>query len=573
MTREPKREGSAARPIPVQAAPWFVWGAVVALAAATGLAGCSSSGNAATNGPVDQGPLFPHDKGDAARGQQVFRMETFGNEGFWTDAMRLPQGIVAAKLTPVQALQLGMSVNVDALDPATKAAVASEIAAQGTNGPLLNDPATTIKLINANAVIGLVVKDTNHDGKLDVMNGDKAGVSCAVCHSVTDGSVVASPQNLGGGGIGKEIDGPTPHNLQVGKIFAAAANSRAYYPLLQLKLNALMGKSIGRAPSDQGLTADSSEAEVDAYLGNPNYYPPGHFDDAPDGVGAPQHTQPLFRTDLSAPFGSTGDITKPDNFANLVYTALLDPTTLVTPGGRNFLKAVGTAAGGQEIADNYLKVLIATGVTGPSGTTPGTGFPFITASLPAGLVAGSEDAPLGVRVDSQKLLDMNAYTDSLPAPKAPAGLDAAKVSQGRDVFRSSNCTACHNVDQSVPVPGIVVPLQQLLAAYNPTVLAQRPVEPPFRPTAFAPVQDDATTIFDDKAIFIEASRRGAVRGQSLPLLLDLARKDRFLHDSSVPGLSSLFDPARGATAAHAFFVTDAGQRGQLVEFLKSLEAN
>lgn len=552
-------------PLLVQAI-WIPLCTVVALLA-TG--GCGSS-SAGSNGPATQGPTLTHQTGNAANGQAVFRSETFGNEGFWTDAMQLPQGIVAAKVTPVQALMLGLSVNVDALDSATKTALANEIAAQGTSGPILNDPATTIKLINANAVIGVVVKDTNGDGVLDVTNGDKAGVSCAVCHAISDGSVIASPNNLGGGGIGKEIDGAVPHNLQVGKIFAVALNSRAYYPLLQLQLNALGGKSIGRAPATAGITATSSEADVDAYLSNPAYYPPGSFDDAPDGVGAPQHIQPLFRTDLSAPFGTPGNISSPDNFANLVYTALLDPTTLTTPGGRNFLKAVGGDAGGQELADNYVAVLTATGVKGPGGTTAGTGFPFITASLPAGVTAGSESAPLGVRVDSQKLLDMNAYTDSLPAPKAPAGLDTSMIASGKNVFRT-NCTTCHNVDQSVKVPTFIVAENQLLTAYNPTVLAQRPVELPFRPTAYLPVQDDPTTIFDDKTIFVDASERGDIRGSALPLLLDLARKDKFLHDSSVTGLSLLLDPARGAVAPHAFFITDTTQRAQLVQFLESLE--
>jgi hypothetical protein len=45
----------------------------------------------------------------------VFRFETFGNEGFWTDAVRMPQGIKAARVTPLQALKLGLSVDIDAL--------------------------------------------------------------------------------------------------------------------------------------------------------------------------------------------------------------------------------------------------------------------------------------------------------------------------------------------------------------------------------------------------------------------------------------------------------------------------
>ena len=37
---------------------------------------------------------------------------------------------------------------------------------------------------------------------------------------------------------------------------------------------------------------------------------------------------PLLRTDLAAPWGTEGSISRLDNFSNLVYTALLDPTTL-----------------------------------------------------------------------------------------------------------------------------------------------------------------------------------------------------------------------------------------------------
>ncbi len=533
----------------------------------TGTGGGSNDTDAGRDGPPDAGPEFPRDVGDADAGRNVFRFTTFGNEGFWTDAMRLQQGIVAANLTPVQALQLGLSVNVDALDDATKAAVAAELADAGTSGPLLNDPATTLALINANAVIGVVVKDTNGDGMLNAGAGDKVGVACALCHAITDGSVVPSASNLGGGSIGKEIDGPTPHNLNVGKILAAAANSRAYFPLLQVR--AASGASIGRAPASAAITPVSTEEEVDAYLSNPAHYPLGSFDDARDGTGAPQHIVPFFRTDLSAPFGTPGDVARLENFNNLVYTVLLDPTSLVLPNGRNFLKALGGAAGGTELADGYRQVLTATGVIGPNGNEVGAGFPFVEAADNAA-TAGSESAPVGLRVDSQMLAHLNAYTDSLRSPSAPANLNQADVTLGRSVFRQQ-CTACHNVSQAQRVPSFVVPMNEIFPAYAPMILAQRPIELPFRRNAYAPIQDDPSTIFDDKTVIVEASRRGEVRGSALPLLMDLARKDRFLHDSSVVGLSSLVDPSRGSSAPHPFFVADEDERRGVVEFLKSLD--
>jgi len=48
------------------------------------------------DGPADLGTPLPHRSGNAQRGKQVFRFETFGNERFWTDALRTPEGVVKA---------------------------------------------------------------------------------------------------------------------------------------------------------------------------------------------------------------------------------------------------------------------------------------------------------------------------------------------------------------------------------------------------------------------------------------------------------------------------------------------
>ncbi len=170
--------------------------------------------------------------------------------------------------------------------------------------------------------------------------GTKVGTTCALCHTITDGSVLTL---AGGGAVGRRLDGRAPHTLNFGAIVAAANNSRAYYPVLQLALTANGGNTLGRSPA--GLTENSTEAEVDAYLLNPAFYPIGMFDDTPDGNGDPMHNAALFRTDLAAPWGTEGAIQFLDNFSNLVYTALLDPTNLTTPGGRAFLRKLGGDAG------------------------------------------------------------------------------------------------------------------------------------------------------------------------------------------------------------------------------------
>lgn len=508
----------------------------------------ANQATAGSDGPADQGPPFPSKKGNASAGKEVFRFETFGNEGFWTDALRLPAGMKAAKVTPLQAMRLGLSVDVDALDPGTRDALVTQLKddPSGQSSALLNDPAITAKLLNANAVIGVPVKDSNGDGNLDIEHGDKSGVACALCHTITDGSLFSMPN---GGSIGHRQDGRTPFNLNIGKIIATASNSRAFYPLLQLTLRANHGKTLGRAP--KGLTETSTEAEVDAYLSNPEYYPVGMFDDSFDGNGDPMVIAPLFRQDLAAPFASEGSLAKLDNFSNLAYTALLDPTNLTSAGGRALLHKLGGAAG-DEIADNYMMVLKATGVRG---------YPFVKAAQDPN--PGSEEAPLGVRVDNTKLLDLNAYLSGLPAPVG-AQVDAQAAGHGRELFRTKGCTGCHNVDQSRKVPSFIVPMNQIFPGDNPVVLAER--TPPLNQ-----VQDTPGHSFDDKMAVVNASMRGAVRGTALPLLLDLARKPVFLHDASVPSLERLLDSSRGDRAPHPFYLTNSKDAHDMVEFLKGLD--
>ncbi|HEY0250094.1 MAG TPA: hypothetical protein VGC41_01155, partial [Kofleriaceae bacterium] len=344
-------------------------------------------------------------------------------------------------------------------------------------------------------------------------------------------------------------DGPTPHNLNVGAIFAAAANTRALYPIAQLALTANGGATIGRAPT--GLTETSTEADFDAYFGNPAYYPIGMFDDQPDGTGAPMHITPMFRADLSAPYGSEGTIAKLDNFTNLVFTVLFDQRDITTPGGRAFLHTLGGAAG-DEIVNDYVAILTATGVPLlPAIEVATTGDP------------GIEATPVGIRVDDTKLKDMSGYMDSLQAPAGKSG-DSASIARGRTLFRQE-CTSCHNVDQSKFVPSMLIPMATIFPGDDPVVLAQR--TPPLNP-----IENTVASIFDDKMVVVNASLRGDIRGIALPLLLDLARKPVFLHDNSVPSLDNLFDSSRGPMAPHPFYLS--GQdRADMIALLESFEAN
>jgi len=68
----------------------------------------------ASDGPADTMKPKPHILGDVARGKEVFRFETFGNEGFWFNAMRWQQGVIDSKFTPKQMLEIGLQIDTEA---------------------------------------------------------------------------------------------------------------------------------------------------------------------------------------------------------------------------------------------------------------------------------------------------------------------------------------------------------------------------------------------------------------------------------------------------------------------------
>ena len=539
-----------------------------------------------SSGPTDASAntnKFVHPVGNAKKGQDVFRFETFGNEGFWTNVLQLPQGVIAAKFTPIMALKAGLSVDIDSVPASLKKVIAAELATDlsPANAPVLNDYHTTVALIEANAVLGLSARNVKKlNGTLeidatDVYAGESVGVTCALCHSITDGSVFALPK---GGTIGKRVDGPTNHFLNVGASLALGLGSRAIYPTLALALVANKGGSVSRGGPGVGLiSAAGTEAEVDAYLTNPALYPVGMFDDAPDGNGAPMHITPFFRADLAAPWGSEGSIGMLQNFGNLVYTALLDPTDLTTVGGRKFLLDRGGAAG-TEIADNYVAILadMKIPLAGPNA------YPFVgradRADVTIGLTAGAkvEDSPIGMQVDPTKNKDMNAYLNSLPSPPGDK-TDPDAAARGRLLFRAQ-CTTCHNDDQSKFVPQNIVAFNDTVQFYS-NAPTRRNLWPGYsalddlgdRP-GLSSVRNSVGTL-DDKLIIVDASNftPPQPRGDALPLLMDLARKPTFLHDDSVASLDSLLDPARTPTAPHPFYVAKVADRADLVQFLKSLD--
>jgi hypothetical protein len=145
------------------------------------------------------------------QGEQIFRFDTYGDETFWGDQLGLHQ--VVASTSPSQALDLGLKVDSEKLSPA----VVAEIKRGKIN---LNDPAVTVQLVKANAVLG-VIGSFNPDGSLS-----SVGLTCAVCHSTVDNSVAFA--------IGKRIDGLANRDLNIGAIVATVPNLQPFVALLGL---------------------------------------------------------------------------------------------------------------------------------------------------------------------------------------------------------------------------------------------------------------------------------------------------------------------------------------------------
>jgi mono/diheme cytochrome c family protein len=154
------------------------------------------------------------------RGRQIFRYDTFGDQAFWGDKLKLHQAIAGSKLggvgggvSPATALAVGLKVDVDALPGSLR----SSLAAGQVN---LSDPATTLALLKLNAVVG-VTGIFDSSGALQSM-----GIQCALCHSTVDDSFAPS--------IGHRRDGWPNRDLNVGAIVSLAPDLSVVSHLLNV---------------------------------------------------------------------------------------------------------------------------------------------------------------------------------------------------------------------------------------------------------------------------------------------------------------------------------------------------
>ena len=130
-------------------------------------------------------------------GKRIFRFDTFGDETFWTDTLRMHE-VIRTSVSPNTALSVGLKVDADALPAEVKTGI--------LNGTVkLDEPATTVTLLRLGAVVGVV-------GEVDAATNTltRVGITCALCHSTVDNSFAP--------GIGSRLDGWPNRNLDVGRI-------------------------------------------------------------------------------------------------------------------------------------------------------------------------------------------------------------------------------------------------------------------------------------------------------------------------------------------------------------------
>ena len=190
----------------------------------------SRSRPVAANNPK-KNPVVDNAIQKVQQGEQIFRFDTFGDETFWGDTLKLHQAIEGARLggvgpgvSPRTALAVGLKVDVDALP--------QDLVEKIEKGRVnLNDPAVTLALLKLNAVVG-VKGIFNSSGTLQ-----SVGIQCALCHSTVDNSLPALcagqiMPNPGTGCVGHRLDGWPNRDLNVGAIVALAPDLSAFADLL-----------------------------------------------------------------------------------------------------------------------------------------------------------------------------------------------------------------------------------------------------------------------------------------------------------------------------------------------------
>src|SRR5262245_792404 len=346
--------------------------------------------------------IFTNATDKITHGQQVFRFDTFGDQAFWGDTLKLHQAIAGAShggvgpgVSPTTALTVGLKIDIDALPGNVRSAI--------EHGRVsLNDPATTLELLQLNAVVGLT-------GSFSGQQLQSVGIQCAFCHSTVDnsnpelcfGTVTPNP---GTGCIGHRLDGWPNRDLNVGAIVALAPDLSAFVKLLSVAI--------------PGIT----QADVRAVL---NSWGPGKFD-----------AELLLDGKAFNSAQTTDGVTNPNRVAG---------ATLIPPafglGGVNL--HTWTGWGSVPHWNAFVANLEMRGVGRFWDPRLNN-----AAQFPIAAHFGFGDLPHISPDDDKitsKLSDLQFYQLALPSPEPPEGsFDAAAAARGDELFSGkAKCNNCH----------------------------------------------------------------------------------------------------------------------------------
>ena len=261
------------------------------------LAACGGSDGSISLAPPPNAEPSKGEHGRAAlsEGREIFRFDTFGDETFWTDTLRMHE-VIASGVSPATALKVGLKVDANALPEAVKDGILD-----GTVD--LNSPATTVTLLKLGAVVGVVGQVNERDSLTRV------GITCALCHSTVDNSFAP--------GIGSRLDGWANRDLDVGAIVslspALTAAQKAVYgswgPGMYDPRYNIDGKNTPIViPPAFGLrhiarevyTGDGSVSYWNAYVAITQMHGHGHFTDSRIGVDVNNSPPDLVSSKLAA---------------------------------------------------------------------------------------------------------------------------------------------------------------------------------------------------------------------------------------------------------------------------------
>lgn len=404
------------------------------IAALSLVAACSDSDNGPTPTmmppptPPPPPPQTAPAPATAPVGQNIFRYDTFGDEVFWTDMLKMNE-VIESAVTPLAAAGVGLKIDADALP-------ASVVAGVKDGSIPLDDPQTTLALIKLNAVVGIQGEvNTAPDGSLNLVS---VGVTCALCHSTvsSDVHVVAHTKRHGDvdltGIVGHRLDGWPNRDLNPGAIIALSPTAE------QLLVNVAQARAPGTSLS--GLTAQAVhtvlmswgpgryDARINLFLGTT-------IQDGPN-AGEVRGASTFLVSDAD---------TSPDGTA-----APYDPFAVLIPpayGLQGIEKEVYTGDG--DLAHEpvgplaYWNRYVSVTQMGGIGT-------FNDPRLNAKGMSRVDhihdpDYNLHNLPDqvSRKLVELQAYQWSIEAPEPPAGSFDAQAAQSGEMIFERNCSSCH----------------------------------------------------------------------------------------------------------------------------------